>query len=356
MVENGQLVEIAGSTTSGQNLVFPLVKGGEIAVYGSVVLNGDASLNSITVNDQVITCVAGQYDYSVELPYGTKKATVSAATNNANATVKVTQPSKLPGTAKIAVTAQDGTAKATYTVSITIAKRDATPTPSPTPDTPVIIPPSGSGNGGGNGGTYIPGSGSILGSGNSSESNQNETNSIFKDTAGHWAQADIEELFGRGIVAGVTADTFEPERQITRAEFATLVVKALGLSDSTSAGFADVAEGTWYFDSVNTAANAGLIVGSDGYFRPDDVITREEMAVIVAKAYALCGGETGESGAIDRFSDKDQIASWAQASVDIVTGAGLISGMTPSTFSGQNFTTRAQAAAVIRRMLRAVNK
>ena len=352
MVENGQLIEIAGATTSGQNLVFPLVKGGEIAVYGSVVLNGDTSLKSITVNDQVITCVAGQYDYSVELPYGTKKATLSAATNNANATAKITQPSKLPGTAKIAVTAQDGTTKATYTVSITIAKRDATPTPSPTPDTPVILPPSGNGNGG----TYIPGSGSILGSGSSGESNQNVTNAIFKDTAGHWAQADIEELYGRGIVAGVTADTFEPERQITRAEFATLAVKALGLSDSTSAGFADVTEGAWYFDSVNAAANAGLIVGSDGYFRPDDVITREEMAVIIAKAYALCGGEAGESGAIDRFSDKDQIASWAQASVDMVTGAGLISGMTPSTFGGQNFTTRAQAAAVIRRMLRAVNQ
>ena len=213
-------------------------------------------------------------------------------------------------------------------------------------DPPIPAPtlPSYGGGGTSGGGN---GSGSMLGLGN------NQTPSAtgrFKDTLGHWAQSDIEAMAARGIVTGVTADTFEPDRAITRAEFATLIVKALNLSSNASAGFSDVAEDGWYYTYVNAAANVGIISGYDGQFRPDDRITREEMAVILCKAYAFLEKSAGRGG-IDRFSDKDAISGWAYDYVDEATTAGLISGMTADTFAPAENTTRAQAASVIKRLL-----
>ena len=153
----------------------------------------------------------------------------------------------------------------------------------------------------------------------------------------------------QGIVTGVTVNTFEPDREITRAEFATLVAKALNLTSTASAGFSDVASESWYYTYVNAAANAGLIAGYDGLFRPDDRITREEMAVIIAKTYSFAGGQAASGGAA-RFADADSISSWAYASVD-ATAAGLISGMTADTFAPAENATRAQAASLLQRLL-----
>ena len=74
------------------------------------------------------------------------------------------------------------------------------------------------------------------------------------------------------------------------------------------------------------------------------------MAVILAKAYALRGGAV-LSGGIEKFTDRDEIADWAYASADTVTTAGLISGMTPTTFVASSYTTRAQAVSVLKRLL-----
>ena len=112
----------------------------------------------------------------------------------------------------------------------------------------------------------------------------------------------------------------------------------------------DVQDGEWYAPYVNAAAKAGLIVGSGGYFRPDDLITREEMAVIVAKTYAF-GGGSARSGGLERFTDTGAISEWAKPYVETVTGAGLISGMTADTFVPRENATRAQATSLLRRLL-----
>ena len=213
---------------------------------------------------------------------------------------------------------------------------------------PTVNPPAGPGPGTGTGTT---GNGSIYSTGSSSLLlGGTEPVIKFTDIAGHWAQNDIEEMFRRGIVSGVTETTFEPDRSISRAEFATLVTKALQLSSNVSAGFVDVSEREWYAPYVNAAASAGLIVGSDGYFRPDDLITREEMAVIVVKSLAFVG-KTAGSGEIDKFVDKDTISEWAKPFVDQAASIGLIKGVTPDTFDGRSNTTRAQAVSVIKRLL-----
>ena len=226
---------------------------------------------------------------------------------------------------------------------ITLFSNDTAPTPT------ITAGPIGPGGGGTSTTTYPSvGAGNPIGV--TATEQPSNGGAWFADTVGHWAQKDIEEMAEKGIVSGVTADTFEPERAVTRAEFATLIAKALQLTSSSPAGFSDVEQGEWYYTYVNAAANTGIIAGSDGTFRPDDRITREEMAVILCKAYGFLE-KTASRGGIERFSDRDAISEWAYAFVDEATTAGLISGMTADTFAPLENTTRAQAASVIKRLL-----
>ena len=113
----------------------------------------------------------------------------------------------------------------------------------------------------------------------------------------------------------------------------------------------DVKSDDWFAPYVGVAAKVGIIVGSDGKFRPNDTITREEMAVIIVKAYTYLGGK-GANGAIDNFSDKNSISAWAKAYVDSAASVGLISGMGDGTFGPKANATRAQAASVVYRVIK----
>ena len=218
--------------------------------------------------------------------------------------------------------------------------RDNSPTP--TPDYPVIPTPGRPNNN-----TTI-GSGSPGGIGVIQDNTT--TQKGFADITGHWAEADIKEMAEAGIVSGVTPTQFEPERTVTRAEFAAMIVRALGIAATDGPAFEDVSGDAWFYASVTAAAKAGLIVGYDGYFRPDDLITREEMATIIAKAYVFAGGELPQSDGLEKFDDRDSIAEWAKSNVGAVTSLGLVSGMSDNTFAPQENATRAQAASLIKRL------
>ena len=214
--------------------------------------------------------------------------------------------------------------------------------------TPIPTSPNGGGGNGSynpgnsNGGSTTAGGGSgLLGGGGSK----------FIDINNHWAKSDIEEMYSKGIVAGVTENTFEPDRPVTRAEFAALVARALNLT-ATGEGqeWKDVSSDAWYAPVVKAAANAGIIAGYDGWYRPDDLITREEMAVIIAKAYAFKGGAP-KSGAIEMFADRGEISEWAYSYVDTAAAIGILKGMTPTTFVAAANTTRAEATSVLKRLL-----
>lgn len=212
---------------------------------------------------------------------------------------------------------------------------------------PVVTPATPSYQGGGGVSTGV--SGNILGIG-ATDQPGSDPSVRFTDIVGHWAENDINNMAKRGIVSGVTETTFEPEREITRAEFAALVARALQLTAANGNDFQDVDSGSWYADEVAAASAAGLISGYDGYFRPDETITREEMAVIIVKACQFGGGETA-TGQIDRFIDQDQISQWALTFADQAVSTGLISGMTADTFAPQDNATRAQVTSLLKRLL-----
>lgn len=170
----------------------------------------------------------------------------------------------------------------------------------------------------------------------------------------YWAWDNIQVLTSRHIVQGVSDSRFLPEGSVTRAEFAAMCVRLLGLSQSSSpAMFNDVPPGSWFENVIATAADAGILQGDgDGNVRPYDSITRQEMAVVAMRVLNyLTGNKAGVSGEAEPFADHDSIAPWALEAVYAARHAGLLTGRPGYLFEPLEYTTRAEAAAIIYRLL-----
>ncbi len=184
------------------------------------------------------------------------------------------------------------------------------------------------------------------------------TTPTFSDVpTSYWGYAAISSLSGKGIVSGYPNGTFKPGATITRAEFATMLVKTLSLNPAgATSQFTDVTAGDWYCNSVNTAVYAGLVSGmGDHLFAPNAAITREQMAVMVAHALG------DNAPAVDRtelndFSDRSAVGSWAVSGLEEAVRAGIVSGMTAGTLAPLDNTTSAQAAAMIYKLLTVLGK
>lgn len=162
-----------------------------------------------------------------------------------------------------------------------------------------------------------------------------------------WAQEAINALADKGIISGRSEHIFDPDANITRAEFATIIVKAFGFedADATVDEFADVTENDWYYSFVAAAYNNGIISGYDnGTFGSSDNITRQDMAVIIYRAANAAGVELNEVNEGKTFGDDAEIASYASEAVYALVKAGVINGMTDTEFAPTANATRAQAA------------
>lgn len=146
-------------------------------------------------------------------------------------------------------------------------------------------------------------------------------NKTFEDIKNSDSKTAIEALASRNILNGKTVDLFYPESDVTRAEFAAVAARSLGLEAKKETSFSDVEKNDWFFESVETAFCYNIIKGvSDTEFNPNGKITVEEAAVMVERAAKLCGIETEieESEELDIlavFSDYNDIATWAKKSV-----------------------------------------
>jgi len=163
----------------------------------------------------------------------------------------------------------------------------------------------------------------------------------LSDIAGHWAEDSIKQLVATGAISGYPNGTFKPNNSITRAEFATVVVKAFKLNAANGKVFADTSN-HWAKSYIATAEAAGIVSGyGNNKFGPDDLITREQMAVMIVKAANLTGGN-GKT-----FTDSAKISSWAKSAVSTANATGVISGFPDGSFKPQDKATRAQAVTVI---------
>ena len=171
----------------------------------------------------------------------------------------------------------------------------------------------------------------------------------FSDVpSSYWGYDAITSLSSKGIASGYPDGTFRPDNHITRAEFATMLVKALGLSNQAmNVQFSDVTSGDWFYNSVNAAVYPGMACGvSNDMFEPKALINREEMAVMVAKALGTDAPMVNGTE-LSSYSDSSSVSSWAVSGMEKAVQAGIVSGMTADTLASQADATRAQAAAMV---------
>ncbi|MUT64624.1 pullulanase [Paenibacillus sp. NEAU-GSW1] len=181
-----------------------------------------------------------------------------------------------------------------------------------------------------------------------------EYNKTFADVSGsHWASSVIKALTAKQIVTGVSETKFAPEKSVTRAELAAMLVRALGLKAEGEASYSDVAKGAWYAPFVAAASKAGIVKGNqDGTFGPNATITREEMATMIVRALEVKnGGKAAGAAAPSEFTDRAQVSAWAVAYVDAAAKLGLVKGRANGQFAPQGVMTRAEGAQVIFNLL-----
>lgn len=182
-----------------------------------------------------------------------------------------------------------------------------------------------------------------------------ENSKTFADITKHWAKDEIEVLASREIVKGQGTDTFAPNGQLTRAQFAILISRALNLPKGQFQGkFSDLtADGTWAVFEVEAAARAGIITGRpDGTFGPNEKINREQMASMIVRAIEYKDKAVlADVKPVEAFGDEAKITEYAKDYVQKAAGLGILLGRPDNTFGPKENTTRAQAAVVLYRLL-----
>ena len=178
----------------------------------------------------------------------------------------------------------------------------------------------------------------------------------FKDVEDHWAKDSVNDMGSRLIIAGRDAKTFDPQAEITRAEFASIVVKGLGLMRAGTGvdSYKDVATADWYYDTVSIASEYGIIKGyEDETFGANNKITREEAMVMMMRAMKIANVDitvTNVDEILSRFEDNKDIKDWAKESVAACVKQELANGSFGKLWVDNNIT-RAETATIVERML-----
>lgn len=196
-------------------------------------------------------------------------------------------------------------------------------------------------------GTYLWDRYALVGKNNIKLINQEvDINTDFRE---HWAKSFIIDGMNRGWID--TANIFNPENFITRAEFIKIVNRAFNFTDKTEEYFDDVNSIDWYYDEVKIALKAGYINGrSETTFDPDEPITREEVAKIVG--YITNKIDYNFSNLLI-FKDGYTVSSWAKHYVEGVLKAGYMNGYAEdNTFRPTNNIKRSEAIVTLSRVVK----
>lgn len=171
----------------------------------------------------------------------------------------------------------------------------------------------------------------------------------FADVAkGSWYYEGVRYAYENGLMSGTGEGTFSPDLPTGRGMLVTILYRLAGSPAAGSASFTDVAKGQWYADGVAWASANGVVTGyPDGSFRPNDTITREQMAAILYQ-YARIQGKLDDSRAdLSIFSDLDSLSAYAKEPMSWAVAQGLFSGVSADTLAPGGSTTRAQAAVIL---------
>jgi len=171
----------------------------------------------------------------------------------------------------------------------------------------------------------------------------------FSDTQGHWAGEQINKWADSGLAGGYADGTFKPNQQVSRAEFVALANSAFDIGkEGTVAIFGDVKANDWYYNDVAAAKAAGYIGGySDGTFKPNGPISRQEVASILVRLLNIAPTTEG----LGTFIDAAQISDWSRGNIGAVAQEGLMRGMPDNKFMPLKSISRAEAVVSLDRAL-----
>ena len=160
----------------------------------------------------------------------------------------------------------------------------------------------------------------------------------------HWADSYMNKLAGKSVMRGDEWGNFNPDRNVTRAEFAAMLNRAFGFQENKGASFSDVPQDAWYVDDISFASYQGYFQGSgDGYANPAASLTREEAVTMICRALKI------EANPVDTlmFADSRSFSAWSKGYINAATEKGFLSGYGDNTFRPGNPITRGEVAKLL---------
>ncbi len=167
-----------------------------------------------------------------------------------------------------------------------------------------------------------------------------------------WAKEAIQGLVSRGVVNGMSENTFGPDLLVTREQFAKMVVIAFGYPEGTAApNFADVDSSAWYVPYVASCYENGIMIGTGDKFGIGEAVSRQDIAVVLARILEKKGISQAAYSQSNSFADEAEIAEYAKQSVNVLYNLGLMKGTGAGKVSPEKFASRAETAKLIYDML-----
>ncbi|BCS80169.1 S-layer homology domain-containing protein [Anaerocellum diazotrophicum] len=180
-----------------------------------------------------------------------------------------------------------------------------------------------------------------------------ENHKTFEDIKDvSWAKEPVEVLASKGIVKGVNEKNFAPQKQITRADFLLLLVRALELNAQVKDNFNDVLPSDYYYEAAGVAKALGIVNGvGNGKFNPKGFITRQDMIVMADRALKIAGYKYSSSiKSIDTYVDASKVSNYAKESIQKFVSEGFIQGSNNSLKPTDN-ASRAEVAIIVYRLI-----
>lgn len=174
--------------------------------------------------------------------------------------------------------------------------------------------------------------------------------SLVADIENNWAKEQILDWLDKGLINGYSDGSFKPNKSISRSEFVTIINKVFGYKDLAEETFKDVSKDKWYYEEISKAKFAGYISGyDDGTFKPDDSISRQEVAKIIYNLMKL--NNLDNSDALNLFKDVSEIPSWSREYINAVAANGYINGFSDKTYRPIQAITRAETIVILDRIV-----
>jgi hypothetical protein len=173
-----------------------------------------------------------------------------------------------------------------------------------------------------------------------------------------WFYNAVQYVNKAGLMVGTSANTFEPNLEISRGMIVTILYRSEGKPEVTKAsGFKDVVSGTWYSDAAAWSSKNGLVMGYDAEtFGPANNITLEQMVAILYRYAKYKGYDVSKTSDLSTYTDAGNISPWALASMKWAVAEGLMSGITTTKLSPTDEATRAQVSDMLMRFMQKIVK